>query len=107
MESRQRVAVIEDESLIAAAIAARLRKEGFEVAMAADGVAGIDLCREFKPDLVVLDIMLPGIDGLEVCKTIQHDASVPVLMLTARDSETDMLVGLGIGADDYMTKPFS
>ncbi|MGH2806491.1 MAG: response regulator transcription factor [Actinomycetota bacterium] len=101
------IAVIEDEDTIASAVAARLRKEGFEVHVAGDGPSGVELCEKVRPDLVVLDIMLPGFDGLEVCRRIQRDRPVPVLMLTARDSETDMLVGLGIGADDYMTKPFS
>lgn len=101
------IAVIEDETIIAAAVAARLRREGFQVEVAADGPSGVQLCRDKRPDLVILDIMLPGLDGLEVCRQIQRDHQVPVLMLTARDSENDMLVGLGIGADDYMTKPFS
>jgi DNA-binding response OmpR family regulator len=101
------VAVIEDEAAIASAIAARLRKEGFRVETAADGPGGVALCEKVRPDVVVLDLMLPGFDGLEVCRRIQRDRPVPVLMLTARDSETDMLVGLGVGADDYMTKPFS
>jgi DNA-binding response OmpR family regulator len=103
----RRIAVIEDEATIAASVSARLRAEGFEVETAADGFAGLDLCRRFRPDLVVLDLMLPGLDGLEVCKRIQHERSVPVLMLTARDSETDLEVGLAVGADDYLTKPFS
>lgn len=101
------IVVIEDEETIASAIAARLRGEGFHVEVAHDGPSGVDLCRQLQPDLVVLDIMLPGIDGLEVCRRIQKRRQTPVLMLTARDSETDLLVGLGIGADDYMTKPFS
>jgi len=101
------IAVVEDERVIADAVAARLRKEGFEVGTAADGPGGIELCRTLRPDAVVLDLMLPGVDGLEVCKQIQRDRNVPVLMLTARDSEADLLVGLGVGADDYMTKPFS
>src|SRR5918999_565227 len=104
---RRTVAVVEDEHTIAASIAARLRKEGFEVEIAADGSAGIELCDRLRPDLVILDLMLPGLDGLEVCRRIQQRRAVPVLMLTARDTETDMLVGLGVGADDYMTKPFS
>ncbi|MDQ4149361.1 MAG: response regulator transcription factor [Actinomycetota bacterium] len=101
------IAVVEDEAIIAAAVAARLRREGFQVEVAPDGPSGVELVNRTRPDLVVLDIMLPGFDGLEVCRRIQRDRPVPVLMLTARDSETDMLVGLGIGADDYMTKPFS
>jgi DNA-binding response OmpR family regulator len=99
--------VVEDEASIAASVAARLRAEGFEVEVAGDGHAGVELCRSFRPDLVVLDLMLPGLDGLEVCRLIQRERHVPVLMLTARDSEADLEVGLGVGADDYMTKPFS
>jgi DNA-binding response OmpR family regulator len=104
---QRRIAVIEDETTIAASVAARLRAEGFAVEIARDGTAGVDLCRTYRPDLVILDLMLPGIDGIEVCRLIQRDRRVPVLMLTARDSETDLEVGLGVGADDYMTKPFS
>jgi DNA-binding response OmpR family regulator len=103
----RRILVVEDEATIASSVAARLRKEGFEVEVAHDGAVAIDRCRDLRPDLVVLDVMLPGVDGLEVCREIQRHRPVPVLMLTARDSETDVLVGLGVGADDYMTKPFS
>jgi DNA-binding response OmpR family regulator len=105
--SRGRIAVIEDEPTIAASIAARLTSEGFEVETAGDGIEGVDLCRSFRPDLVVLDLMLPGLDGLGVCREIQRDRRVPVLMLTARDSETDLEIGLAVGGDDYMVKPFS
>ena len=105
--SGRRIAVIEDEPDIAASIKARLSSEGFDVEVAADGISGLDLCRSFRPDLVVLDLMLPGLDGLEVCREIQRDRPVPVLMLTARDGETDLEIGLAVGADDYMTKPFS
>jgi DNA-binding response OmpR family regulator len=101
------IVVVEDEELIAASIAARLRAEGFAVETAADGPTGVALCERLDPDLVVLDLMLPGFDGIEVCRRIQVERPVPVLMLTARDSETDVLVGLGVGADDYLTKPFS
>jgi len=99
--------VVEDEERIAAAVAARLRAEGFRVEVAGTGPDAVELCRRTAPDPVVLDWMLPGFDGLEACRRIQADRPVPVLFLTARDSETDVLVGLGIGADDYMTKPFS
>jgi DNA-binding response OmpR family regulator len=101
------ILVIEDEAPIAAAVAARLRSEGFGVETAGDGPSGVTLCERLRPDLVVLDLMLPGLDGLEVCRRIQKDRPVPVLMLTARDSETDTVVGLAVGADDYLTKPFS
>jgi DNA-binding response OmpR family regulator len=101
------ILVIEDEATIAHAIAARLRREGFSVEISGDGRDGVEASRRLKPDLVILDLMLPSLDGLEVCRRIQADRPTPVLMLTARDSETDMLVGLGVGADDYMTKPFS
>ena len=101
------ICVIEDERVIADAVAARLRAEGFAVELAHDGPDGVALVERVRPDLVVLDLMLPGFDGLEVCRRVQRDRPVPVLMLTARDDETDVLVGLGVGADDYMTKPFS
>ena len=101
------IVVIEDEAPIAGAVAARLRSEGFTVEVAPDGHAGVELCARVRPHLVVLDLMLPGLDGLEVCRRIQQQRPVPVVMLTARDSETDVLVGLAVGADDYLTKPFS
>ncbi len=101
------VLVVEDEPAISTAIARRLTAEGWKVQTAADGPTAVDQARHSAPDVVVLDVMLPGMDGLEVCRRIQADRPVPVLMLTARDDETDLLVGLGVGADDYMTKPFS
>ena len=101
------VLVVEDEPAIATAIAHRLSSEGWRVEIASDGFAGVAAATRLHPSLVVLDVMLPGIDGLEVCRRIQAEQTVPVLMVTARDDETDMLVGLGVGADDYMTKPFS
>lgn len=101
------VLVVEDEQAIALAVSRRLTAEGMRVHAVADGQAGVDAANRLRPDLVILDVMLPGIDGLEVCRRIQAERPVPVLMLTARDDETDMLVGLGVGADDYMTKPFS
>jgi DNA-binding response OmpR family regulator len=101
------IVIVEDEVAIADALAARLRAEGFAVEVAHDGVRGVELCERIAPDLVVLDVMLPGLGGHEVCRRIQRDRAVPVLMLTALDAETDLLAGLGIGADDYMTKPFS
>jgi DNA-binding response OmpR family regulator len=101
------IVIVEDEAAIADALAVRLRAEGFAVEVASDGLRGVEVCERIAPDLVVLDVMLPGIDGHEVCRRIQRDRPVPVLMLTALDGETDLLAGLGIGADDYMTKPFS
>jgi DNA-binding response OmpR family regulator len=103
----RRILVVEDERTIAEAIAARLRAEGFSVETAHDGPSAVSKARAGRPDLVVLDIMLPGFDGLEVCRRIQAERPVSVLMLTARGDETDLLVGLAVGADDYLTKPFS
>ncbi len=99
--------VVEDEATIARAVAARLRAEGFDVEVAGTGPDAVELCARVAPDLVVLDWMLPGFDGVEACRRIQADRPVPVVFLTARDAEADLLVGLGIGADDYVTKPFS
>ncbi len=101
------IVIVEDEPAIADALAVRLRAEGFAVEVAHDGPRGVELCEQLAPDLVVLDVMLPGLDGHEVCRRVQRERPVPVLMLTALDAETDLLVGLGVGADDYMTKPFS
>ncbi len=99
--------VVEDEAVINQAVADRLAAEGFDVRQAYDGTAGVAEATAWSPDLVVLDVMLPGIDGHEVCRRVQAARPVPVIMLTARDDETDVLVGLGVGADDYLTKPFS
>lgn len=107
MGNTELILVVEDEPTIAEAIASRLRSEGYDVALAADGPSAVDQCSALAPDLVVLDLNLPGFDGLEVCRRIHSYRRVPVVMLTARDDETDMLVGLGVGADDYLTKPFS
>ena len=107
MGGQRRVLVVDDEPTIADSVAARLRAEGFEVEIAADGPSAVAAASARRPDLVVLDVMLPGYDGLEVCRRIQAERPVPVLMLTARDEETDLLVGLAVGADDYLTKPFS
>jgi DNA-binding response OmpR family regulator len=107
MEPIATVLVVEDEPAIADAVAARLRAEGFAVYVATDGPSGVAAAAEHLPDLVVLDVMLPGFDGLEVCRRVQAERPVPVLMLTARDDEADTLMGLAAGADDYLTKPFS
>ncbi|HSD49082.1 MAG TPA: response regulator transcription factor [Actinomycetota bacterium] len=105
--SQPTVLVVDDEEAIAEAVRARLQSEGYEVLVAADGPEAIRICDEERPDLVVLDLMLPGMDGLEVCKIIQRERWVPVLMLTARTEESDKVAGFAVGADDYLTKPFS
>jgi DNA-binding response OmpR family regulator len=103
----KRILVVDDEPTILAAVATRLRAEEFLVETAVDGPSAVATAAATEPDLVVLDVMLPGFNGLEVCRRIQAVRQTPVLMLTARSDETDVLVGLGIGADDYLTKPFS
>jgi len=105
--TQQTVLVVDDEEAIAEAVRARLLSEGFEAVVAGDGPEAIGLCEQVHPDLVVLDLMLPGMDGLEVCRQIQRDRWVPVLMLTARTEEADKVAGFAVGADDYLTKPFS
>ena len=107
MALAQTILVVDDEPTISQVVASYLRRDGFRAVTAGDGPSAVEAAREHRPDLVVLDVMLPGFDGLEVCRRIQADRPVPVLMLTARAEETDMLVGLGVGADDYLTKPFS
>jgi len=102
----RRLLVVEDDPVINQAVSDRLAAEGYDVVRAWDGPGAVTAYGEHSPDLVVLDVMLPGYDGHEVCRRIQSDRPVPVLMLTARADETDVLVGLGVGADDYLTKPF-
>jgi DNA-binding response OmpR family regulator len=101
------VLVVDDEEAIAEAVRARLVSEGYRVVVAGDGPRAIELSRAEHPDLVVLDLMLPDMDGLEVCAEIQRPGWVPVLMLTARTDEADKVAGFAVGADDYLTKPFS
>lgn len=103
----RRILVIEDDRTIAQAVADRLRSEGFAVDVAYDGRRGLEIHEATNPDLIVLDLMLPGVDGLEVCRRVHQRVATPVIMLTARDDEADLLVGLAVGADDYLTKPFS
>jgi len=105
--NEQTILVVDDEEAIAEAVRKRLESEGFRVVVAGDGPEAIRLHAEHHPDLVVLDLMLPGMDGLEVCKAIQRDRWTPVLMLTARTEEADKVAGFAVGADDYLTKPFS
>lgn len=102
----RRLLVVEDDPVINQAVSDRLVAEGYDVVRAWDGPGAVAAYGEHSPDLVVLDVMLPGYDGHEVCRRIQADRPVPVLMLTARTDEADVLVGLGLGADDYLTKPF-
>ena len=102
-----RVLVVEDEESYSEALSYMLRKEGFEVAVATDGPAGLQAFDRDGADLVLLDLMLPGLSGTEVCRELRTRSAVPVIMLTARDSEVDKVVGLELGADDYVTKPFS
>ncbi|WP_262849706.1 response regulator transcription factor [Mumia quercus] len=102
-----RILVVEDERVINQSVVDRLVAEGFDVRSEYDGPSAVATAAAWPPDVVVLDVMLPGFDGHEVCRRVQAERPVPVLMLTARDDETDVLVGLGVGADDYLTKPFS
>jgi DNA-binding response OmpR family regulator len=102
-----RILVVEDDRVIADAVSRRLVSEGFRVDVVHDGPAAVRAAAGSGYDAAVLDVMLPGLDGLEVCRRIQADRPLPVLMLTARAEETDRIVGLGVGADDYLTKPFS
>jgi two-component system, OmpR family, alkaline phosphatase synthesis response regulator PhoP len=101
------ILVVDDEPPILDLIVSYLRADGFKVHTAQDGLAALAQARALRPDLVVLDVMLPGMDGLEVCRRIQQDFGTYVLMLTARSEEIDKIVGLSVGADDYLTKPFS
>ena len=101
------ILIVEDEEAIAEAVRARLQSEGFRVRVAHDGAQAIQEVAAWRPDLVVLDLMLPGMDGFEVCREIQRESWVPVLMLTARTQEADKVAGFAVGADDYLTKPFS
>jgi two-component system alkaline phosphatase synthesis response regulator PhoP len=101
------ILVVDDEVPIVDLIASYLRAEGFHVCTAHDGAAAMEQARAARPDLIVLDVMLPGIDGIEVCRRVQKEFDVYVLMLTARAEEIDKIIGLSVGADDYLTKPFS
>ena len=102
-----RLLVVEDDHAILRSVAFSLEREGHEVATADDGAAGLRLARETEPDLIVLDLMLPRMSGLDVCRVVREERAVPILVLTARGAESDKVRGLGLGADDYVTKPFS
>ena len=102
-----KILVIDDEPSIVNLINAYLKPEGYEVFTASDGNAGLKTARSFKPDLIILDLMLPGIDGIEILTRLRRESTVYVILLTAKTEETDRVIGLSIGADDYVTKPFS
>ena len=108
MDSRRRtVLVVDDEAVLRDTLAFNLQREGYDVLLAADGQQGLALARDRQPDLVLLDLMMPGLDGLSLCSLLRRDSSMPLLVLTAKDDEVDRVVGLEMGADDYITKPFS
>jgi DNA-binding response OmpR family regulator len=102
-----RILIVEDEPILLEALEYNLTRQGYQVYAASDGLAGLETARRERPDLIVLDIMLPKLDGLEVCRMVRQEMSTPILMLTARADEVDRVVGLEMGADDYLTKPFS
>lgn len=102
-----KILVIEDEESFREALEFILTKEGFQIECAADGLAGLAAFEKYNPDIILLDLMLPGMSGTDVCKTIRAKSNVPIIMLTAKDAEIDKVVGLEVGADDYVTKPFS
>ncbi len=99
--------LVEDDQTLREMLAFNLAREGYQVIQSGDGIQALDLAREQSPDVVLLDVMLPGLDGLTVCRTLRHEMDVPILMLTARSGEVDRIVGLDSGADDYIVKPFS
>lgn len=103
----EKILVVDDEISLQETLAYNLTREGYQVEVAGDGNQALNLARTSKPDLVILDVMLPGLDGFEVCRILRQEANIPVLMLTARDDEIDRVVGLEVGADDYLAKPFS
>lgn len=103
----EKILVVEDELSLQETLAYNLIRQGYEVETVGDGIAALDKARQLHPDLIVLDLMLPGMDGFEVCRILRQEMTTPVLMLTARDDEIDRVVGLEVGADDYITKPFS
>lgn len=103
----EKILVVEDERALQETLEYNLKRQGYEVQVAGDGILALDLARAFQPDIILLDVMLPGMDGFELCRRLRQEMNTPVLMLTARTEEIDRVVGLEVGADDYMTKPFS
>ena len=104
---KQKILIVDDEPSIQELIGFNLEQSGFDTAIAADGFAALEMFESYKPDLIVLDLMLPGKDGYDVCKEIRRTSNVPIIMLTAKETELERVLGLELGADDYMTKPFS
>lgn len=102
-----KILVVDDEISLQETLAYNLKKQGYIVEITGDGSEAIELAREIEPDLIILDVMLPGLDGFEICRILRREMTTPVLMLTARDDEIDRVVGLEVGADDYLAKPFS
>ena len=102
-----RILIVEDERKIARFLELELQHEGYEVDTAADGRTGLDKALTWKPDLMILDLMLPELSGIEVCRRLRHESDLPIIMLTAKDDVSDKVMGLDMGADDYMTKPFA
>ena len=102
-----KILVVDDEISLQETLAYNLKKQGYDVKTTGNGKEALELAREIKPDLIILDVMLPGLDGFEVCRILRKEMTTPVLMLTARDDEIDRVVGLEVGADDYLAKPFS
>jgi DNA-binding response OmpR family regulator len=103
----EKILVVEDEPALQETLAYNLEKQGYKVETVGNGQLAVETARKFTPDLVLLDIMLPGMDGFEVCKLLRREMNIPIIMLTARDDEIDRVVGLEVGADDYLSKPFS
>ena len=103
----EKILVVEDEASLVETLQYNLRREGYQVAVATDGLTALEVARKERPDLILLDIMLPQLDGLEVCRILRREMNVPIIMLTARTDEVDRVVGLELGADDYVSKPFS
>lgn len=103
----EKILVVEDEASLVETLQYNLRREGYQVAVATDGLTALELARKERPDLILLDLMLPQLDGLEVCRILRREMNVPIIMLTARTDEVDRVVGLELGADDYVSKPFS
>lgn len=101
------VVIVDDDTKLTKLLETYFAKDGYITWVAHEGNAAVKLIKEKKPDIIILDLMLPGIDGLEICRQVRREADIPILMLTARDEETDRLIGLEMGADDYVTKPFS